>query len=143
MIELIHTSWGWTGIQPVEIVETNPFGNVIVRDKGGAYWRVCPEELQCSVVAGDDIEFEQLMADPEFRLDWEMAKLVDVARRRLGPLFEGRCYCLKTPGVLGGAYAIDNIGTIEVVELLQFAGDVGSQIKDVGDGETVRLEVEP
>jgi len=143
MIEVIRESWGWTGIQPSEIVEMNPFGNVIVRDKAGAYWRICPEELQCSVVAVDDIEYEAVMADPEFRVDWEMEKLVDLAIQHLGPLSEGSCYCLKAPCVLGGEYTIDNIGTINVGELLRFAGDVGYQIRDLSDGEQIRFKVEP
>jgi len=143
MIEAICRSWGWTGIQPAEIVQMNPFGNVIVRDEGGAYWRICPEELSCSLIAGDRAEYEHVIADPKFRLDWEMAKLLDLASQHLGPLSDGHCYCLKTPGVLGGEYTIDNIGTIKVGELLQFAGDVGFQIRDLPDGQKIRFKVEP
>jgi hypothetical protein len=45
-----------------------------------------------------------------------------------------RRFCLKIPAVLGGAYAVENVGTIAVAELLHFSGDVAQQIRDLPDG---------
>ena len=143
MLEVIKSAWEWTGLKPVAIIDSNSFGNLLVRDEVGAYWRICPEDLKCSVVATNDDEFERLRADPDFMLDWEMSALVEAARQKHGQLTAGRSYCLKTPGVLGGEYAMDNIGTITTEELHSFAGDVALKIKDLPDGQTISFKIEP
>ena len=63
-----------------------------------------------------------------------MAPLVELARASLGPISEERCYCLKLPAVLGGAYDSANFGTVTRLELLAFAGDVAEQINNAGNG---------
>ncbi|NOH00444.1 MAG: DUF1851 domain-containing protein [Ignavibacteriae bacterium] len=83
-----------------------------------------------------------LMRDPEFRKNWEMTNLVALAEAARGEQSESRCFCLKIPSVLGGEYSSDNIGTIDVHELISFAGDLGRQIKDLPDGTTIRLNVD-
>jgi len=52
-----------------------------------------------------------------------------------------RCYCLKIPSVLGGAYAIHNIGTIYRAELIAASGHIAEQIKDLPDGSKLRLKI--
>ena len=138
MIEVIQESWKWIGLKPQEVVATNSFGNVIVN---GVHWRICPEELSCVTIARDTEEFDVLWKSEEFQLDWEMARVVAIACDALGPLSEGRCYCLKQPGVLGGAYVVANISTITVRELISFAGDLAEQIKDIPDGGTIQFEI--
>ena len=70
-----------------------------------------------------------------------MQALVTKAQEHLGPLSEGRKYCLVTPGVLGGEYAISNIKTAPLVELVRISGDLASQIKDLPDGAQIQLKV--
>ncbi len=134
MVDTIRKSWGWIGLDPAEVVATNQFGNVIVRAADGAYWRICPEEWSCDKVARDANEFAALSSGEDFRTDWEMARLVEVAREKLGSLSEGRCYCLKLPAVIGGSYEATNIGTISLAELISYSGDMAEQIKEVPDG---------
>jgi hypothetical protein len=83
MLNTIRESWGWTGLDAAEVVVTNDFGNVIVRAADGALWRICPEELSCKVIARDEAEYEAITASKDFRLDWEMARLVAVACARV------------------------------------------------------------
>ena len=47
IIEEIASAWGWAGIQPEEVVGENDFGNLIVKDVAGKYWRICPEDVYC------------------------------------------------------------------------------------------------
>jgi hypothetical protein len=122
-------------------VAVNAFGNVIVTDATGVVWRIRPEELSAGPIAATADELDQVSADPGFRADWAMERLVDLARRHLGPPGEGRCYCLKIPGVLGGAYVPENLGTIELTELLEVSGDLARQIDNLPDGTEVRLRV--
>ena len=106
------------------------------------FWRICPEELSCDRIAASADEYAELLRDEEFDVDWRMEALVDTAAEKLGPLAEGRCYCLKLPAVLGGAYDAANLGTNSLFELISFSGDMAEQIKDVPDGEAVTIKIE-
>lgn len=70
-----------------------------------------------------------------------MTALVSLANDKCGPLTEGRKYCLKIPGALGGEYAIDNLATAPQVELVGISGDIARQIKELPDGTQVKLRV--
>ena len=141
LLDTIADAWGWTGLQPQAVVDCNAFGNLIVRDTDDRYWRICPEELSCDRVAEDADAYAGLAADADFAQDWAMAALRDVAIRVVGPLTEGRCYCLRIPAALGGDYAASNLASISVEELVAFAGDVARQIEHLPDGATVRLQI--
>jgi len=143
MLDIVRGAWGWIGLEPAEVVATNPFGNVIIRATDGVYWRICPEVWSCEPIAGNQVEFNDLTGEAEFRADWEMARLVKVARGKCGPLTEGRCYCLKLPAVVGGGYEAENLGVISVEELIAFSGKMAEQIKDLPDGGQIQFEVVP
>jgi len=140
LLTTIRESWGWTGLDPAAVTATNAFGNVIVRATDGAYWRICPEELSCKIVARDDVEFDALWANETSQVDWRMTRLVEIAQATLGPVDADSCYCLKMPAALGGAYDAVNVGTITRRELLAFTGDVAEQLKDVPDGANIKFE---
>jgi hypothetical protein len=141
MIRVIRKAWAWIGLDPAEVVATNAFGNVIVRAVDGVFWRICPEELSCVVIAHSDLAYDQLLSDEAFIKDWEMPSLMALARERLGPLAPGRCYCLKTPGVFGGKYDAANLGTISRLEVVSFSGDMAQQIKDIPEGGRVQIKI--
>ena len=141
MLNIIEHAWRWTGLVATEIIDQNPFGNVIVRAVDERIWRICPEELDCSVIANDSIEYSELRATAEFREDWEMVALVELATRKFGGLPAERCFCLKIPAMFGGQYDENNIGTITRTELLSFAGATAEQIKDYPDGSRLPVTV--
>jgi hypothetical protein len=141
LLDDVRNAWGWTGIEPVELMHDNDFGNLILKDVRGQYWRLCPEDLYCEVVACNRHELERLSQDQEFLRDWAMRDLVDQAFQRLGALAPGRKYCLKIPGVLGGEYGGDNLGTKSLDELIRASGHIAQQIADLPDGTSIRLSV--
>lgn len=141
LLDEIRSAWGWIGIDPAEVVGENDFGNLIVKDAVGRYWRLCPEDCYCRIVALNREELDALSADQAFLRDWHMSALVDEAFTTLGVLPEGRKYCLKIPGVLGGEYGGTNIGTISLEELVRVSGDIARQIHDLPDGAKIRLQV--
>jgi hypothetical protein len=141
IVDEIKESWGWVGIEPLEVVGENDFGNLMIKDIEAKYWRLCPEDLYCKVVAQNRAELDALSADEEFLADWYMKALVEVAKDKLGPLEEGRKYYMVIPGVLGGEYGINNIKTLPLAELIRLSGDLGKQIKDLPDGAQVKLKV--
>ena len=140
LVDEIRESWGWAGIEPVEVVGENDFGNLIIKDEDGRYWRLCPEDCYCEVIAANRAELDQLSIDLEFLHDWYMKALVSLASDKCGPLTDGRKYCLKIPGILGGAYGGDNLATAPQVELVRFSGDLARQIKDLPEGSPIKLK---
>jgi len=141
LIEHIERAWSWTGIKPVKVVGENDFGNLMIRDQQGQYWRICPEDLYCKVIAGDRKALDTLIQDEEFQQDWNMPALVEEARAKVGQLGPGRKYCLKTPGLLGGEYGGNNLASISLVELVTASGGIALQIKDLPDGAQVRFQI--
>jgi hypothetical protein len=125
----------------VELIDDNDFGNLILEDVRGQYWRLCPEDLYCEVVASSREELDRLSKDQEFLMEWYMRGLVDQAFQRLGVLAPGRKYCLKIPGVFGGEYGGDNLGTISHDELIRASGHIAQQIADLPDGASIKLSV--
>jgi hypothetical protein len=141
LLDEVRSAWGWVGIEPVELIDDNDFGNLILKDVRGQYWRLCPEDLYCELVASSREELDRLSKDQEFLGDWYMRGLVDQAFQRLGALAPGRKYCLKVPGVLGGEYGGDNLGTISLDELIRASGHIARQIADLPDRASMKLSV--
>jgi len=141
LVDLISRAWGWTGLQPVKVVAENDFGNLMVRDPSGQYWRICPEDLYCKIIAEDRSALDTLIDDEEFQQDWNMPALVKEAQAKVGPLEDGRKYCLKIPGSLGGEYGGANLASISLFELIEASGDIAFQIKNLPDGTQVQLRI--
>jgi hypothetical protein len=141
IIEAIKASWGWVGIEPEEIIGENDFGNLIIKDDGGRYWRLCPEDVYCQVIADNRNELDALLTSQDFLADWYMAALTEQAKEKLGSLLPGRKFHLVMPSVLGGEYKLSNIRTVPQMEQIHFSGDIGKQISDLPDGAKVQLKV--
>jgi hypothetical protein len=141
LIAIVEEAWGWTGLKPDRIVGDNDFGNLMIKDQSGRYWRLCPEDLYCKVIANSRAELDQLSQDQEFLHDWYMSELVQQARERLGPLRPGFKYCLKIPGTLGGEYGGDNLATISLGSLVLVSGEIAQQIEGLPDGAQVKLSI--
>ncbi len=141
IVKVIEEAWDWVGIEPAEVVGENDFGNLIIKDIHGKFWRLCPEDVYCRVVAENRAELDALSHDQEFLGDWYMSSLVEQAKASLGPLQPGRKYHLVIPGVLGGAYSAENIRTVPQFEQIRFSGDIGRQIQELPDGAQVKLKV--
>ncbi|QBB71675.1 DUF1851 domain-containing protein [Pseudolysobacter antarcticus] len=141
LISSVEREWKWTGIRPSQVVEDNAFGNLIVKDEDGRYWRLCPEDLYCNVIANDRNGLDALSKTQDFLEGWHMSSLVAEAKELLGPLKPGYRYCFKIPCVLGGEYGGKNLATITLVELIETSGHIARQIQNLPDGSQVRLQI--
>lgn len=142
LLAVIAASWDWIGIHPEAIIEENDFGNLIIQDSEAKYWRLCPEELTCEVIARDQSALEQLSADLDFLEDWQMSRLVEVANAKLGPLPSDSKYYFVIPPVLGGSYSAENIQRVTLTELIGVSGSLARQINDLPDGSQIRLIID-
>lgn len=141
ILEEIKESWGWAGVNPVQVVLENDFGNLILMDSDSKFWRLCPEDVYCEIIALNQAELEHLFTDQEFLLDWQMELMVNEAKEKLGNLDEGQKYHMVMPGVLGGEYGGSNIKKVPFVEIIRFSGDLGKQLKDLPSGSEVQFKV--
>lgn len=141
ILHAIRDSWGWAGIDPVEVVGATAFGNLMVEDEQGRYWRVCPEALSCEVIAQTREALDEVSRDQAFLHDWYLQSMVDQAEEMLGPLAQGEVYHFVISPVFGGKYAIDNVRQLDHIEQLRFCGDLAREIKDLPDGAQVKLKI--
>lgn len=130
-VDDINDAWGWIGLTAVEVLGSNAFGNLIIRDDEGRYWRLRPQDLCCEPVADSRAALDALAYNQDFLNDWYMPEVVELAELTLGPLTGNRRYCLKIPSALGGHYGWDNLATVPLPELIRFAGEGAQQFDDL------------
>ena len=141
LLSRINEHWGWTGLKGIEIVRCNEFGNFMILGEDKAFWRICPEELTCEVVAVNRSDYLQLVESEDFLPDWSMDGLVGLARKHSGTLKKGWAYYLVVPAVLGGRYDEVNIRSVPLEELIEHSGDWALAIKDLPDGAQIEFRV--
>jgi hypothetical protein len=73
--------------------------------------------------------------------DWNMRALVELANEKCGFLPDGKKYCLKVPGFLGGEYGGENLAIAPLVEIVRISGDIAKQTAELPEGATIRLKV--
>ena len=142
VLEVLRTKWSWALLsEATRVLAQNRFGNVLVELSDGSIWRVCPEDVTAAKVAEAEAAIPELWADQEFQADWASDAWIEVAEPALGPLEEGQCYGFKIWPVLWGAYEVENMVVMSMLEWLAVSGDVGRQIKDLPSGTQIRLDV--
>jgi len=140
ILEQVIKAWGWVGIKPVEIVAENEFGNLVIKDADDKFWRLCPEDVYCKIIANSIYEYNKLIQDEEFLNDWNMTVMVDEAIEMLGALEDGYKYYMVIPGVVNGEYGGTNIKTAPFTKIIRFSGELGRQIKKLPDGAEIRFK---
>ena len=136
----VKAAWGWVGIDPVEVVTENDFGNLILKDSNEKFWRMCPEDVYCDVIANTKTDYNELIQNEEFLDDWFMSAMVEEAKITLGELDSGKKYYMVIPGILDGEYGGKNIKVTSLIDLIRYSGDLGKQIKDLPDGAKIELK---
>ena len=126
-VDDINDAWGWCGLHAVAVLGANPFGNLLLCDDEGRYWRLRPQDLLCEPVACDRAALDALSYNQAFLDAWYMPEMVDLAESTLGPLVGDRKYCLKIPLTLGGHYQRGNLAMAPLPELIRFAGEGAQQ----------------
>ena len=139
LIEILNQAWGWTGLDAVDVVAENDFGNLLIEAADGSYWRLCPEDLRCEVIAPGRAQLDTILQNQDFLHDWYMQDLGQVAREQLGELADDDKYYLQTPAPLGGDYAADNLGRITLPELVLLSGELARRHKPTAIDELLAM----
>lgn len=85
-------------------------------------------------LAASETEFEIAVADEDNSREWLLTPLVDEMELRGAVLGLNQCYHLKSPPVLGGKVAAENMVVIDVTDRFGAMGQLMRQIQDVPDG---------
>lgn len=132
ILETVNQYWGWVGIEPKTLIAENEFANLIIQDVDDRFWRLCPEDLYCEVIADDKDEYNELVKDEEFNQDWFMEIMVHKATEKYGELEEGSKFHMLEPGALGGKYAVFNVKPIAFEKIIKFSGELAQKIDRAG-----------
>lgn len=124
-LQIIKKYWGWTGIRPAVIIERNQFGNLIVEDPSGRYWRICPEEFSCKIIARNARELKALWDDEEFKTFWDMTAFATVAAGNHGDIDGEQCYYF----IKAGDFSPANIGITTFSDLITDAGITAEELE--------------
>ena len=103
-----------------------------MQDESEQFWRLCPEDLYCEVIADDKDDYNELVKDEEFNQDWFMDVMVQKATDKHGPLADGFKFHLLEPGALGGKYAVFNIKPVTFAQQIKFSGELAQQVERSG-----------
>ncbi len=117
------------------------FGDVLFKEDRGQIGMLDTGSFGYSVVAGSEIEFEELIQNRDNLSAWFLTPLVDSLRRAGTGIVGDRCYSFVTPPGFGGALEPANVMCVPVREHFGLWGSVYQQIKDLPPGAEVVLKV--
>jgi hypothetical protein len=134
-------SWGWIGIRSKVPLFASAFGDVFFRSDDGFWWLDTVEGM-LTLEWKDAEALEADLATPGGQDRYLLAGLAaGAASRGLVPGAD-QVYSFKTPPVLGGAFSVDNVQTIDFVVGLSMAGQFHEQARDLPPGARIS-DVEP
>jgi hypothetical protein len=132
ILDTVKQYWGWVGIEPITLIAENEFANIIIQDVDERFWRLCPEDLYCEVIADDKDEYNELVKEEEFNQDWFMDALVHKATEKYGALESNLKFHMLEPGALGGKYAVFNVKPMAFESIIKFSGELAQKIDRAG-----------
>jgi len=92
-------------------------------------------------VADDREDFARKVELDDNAEEWLMVGLINQCREAGLTLSDNQCYGYKTPPVLGGEYAVENVFSISLAEHYSFLADLYRQTKNLPDGSRVEVVV--
>jgi hypothetical protein len=119
----------------------NRFGDVFAVFEDGSVNMLDVGHGTLSRVADDREDFARKVDLDDNAEEWLMLGLVNKCREAGLTLLDNQCYGYKTPPVLGGEYAVDNVFSISLAEHYSFLSDLYRQTKDLPDGSRVEIVV--
>ena len=134
-------SWHWIGIEGKRPLFASLFGDVFLEDEDGVWWldigrgelvrpRATREEM--------DVDLASRAGQDEFLL----AALAEAASDAGLRLAADEIYDFRTPPILGGEYAVENLQPLGFEVALSLAGQIHDQVKELPDGAEISLEMD-
>lgn len=130
--------WHWLIGQSNVPVLVTVAGDAFVQDENtGVVSFLDVTEGKLEEVAGSGEEFQALLADASFVMEKFSVNLVASLLKTQGHPAHGRLFTFKTPPVLGGAFATENLEEADVEVHFSIAGQVWAQVKNLPEGTPI------
>lgn len=141
-VETLLQQWRWLYPQRVQLVAVNAFGDLFLQESQGAVLRLDTSSGLLERISDSLEGFKELVGNSENREKWF---LVDVEQslieRGFCPL-KGKCLGYKIPIVFSESTGTaENVYVADLYEYVSLLGDLHSQMRDLPDGQKVRLGI--
>ena len=135
------SSWSWLLPQEFTLWLVNRFADLFLVLPDGTVHMLDVGAGTLSRIANSRDDFCIKIDEADNANQWLMIPLVDSMVAAGVVLQPGQCYGFKTPPVLGGAYVVENIGSLAVWDYLGGCGSIHDQLRDLPNGSQVIIKV--
>ena len=136
------SEWSWLlggGWSPLLV---SAVGDVFLINLAGVIARLDAGTASLEKVGEILDDFEKALDDPAIVAEWFLEPVVDELRSQGKRLSIGECYGFTIlPIFEGGSYTAGNRFCLSATEHIRLTGDVHSQLRDVPDGGSVRIDI--
>jgi len=142
-VERLLPEWRWLCPDKMQLLARNGFGDLFLcTDCGEVYW-LDAGGGKCTQIAASEVEFRASAAMKETRELWfAEADKEAAALRGLIPNAD-QCIGFPIPLVFKERGTGNKPYLVDLYEGVSFLGDLHRQMRDVNDGEKVRLHIRP
>jgi len=140
MIEIdfkaLAADWSWLiELDDYELVDISPFGDLLLESRGGT---LCLLDINQGILECPSADSPDPAVLFPYAFDGRLA-----TKYRQGQIFlkQGTCYGYKIQTVIGGSFEIENVYVANLAEYVSLMGSFHVQIKDIPDGQKVRIVV--
>ena len=143
-VERLLQEWNWLVQGRYRLLAVNPFGDLFLEGINGGVHRLDITRATFSAIADSEEDFAKAANEPAKRRDWRLDGLAWQAQHRDCSPGKGQCFGYKIPAVFKeSANMPSNLYVADLYEFVSFMGDMHGQMKDVPDGEKVRIKIQP
>jgi hypothetical protein len=135
--------WSWLLDGNWSPIVVSAAGDVFLADSTGAVARLDTGVGTLEWLAETREAFEAALSDQSTVADWFLEPVVNELRSQGKQLKRGQCYGFTILPIFSeGSYEAANRFCLTATEHIRFTGAMHLQLKDMADGETVRIEVQ-
>jgi hypothetical protein len=140
--EDICSDWQWLLKNQKSVILVSSIGDIfLLGNDDSVYWLQTDGGI-LTKVAENVTQFEIFLSEPDKIHNWFLPLLIDKLINAGKILKDSEVYSLKTMGVLGGDYSVENIQPTDISVHFALTGQISRQISDLPDGTKVNIKVE-
>jgi hypothetical protein len=128
----LYDAWDWLIPSDHRPVMIGHFGETVFEAPDGSSWLLSVLEGEYEFLARDAEEFNILNKNPENVEHWFLWDWASIAFQNGIVPGEGECLGWKLPAILGGPFAVDQIGVFPRRAYLTMQGQLLRQVKERG-----------
>lgn len=143
-MERLLQEWKWLVQGSYRLLALNPFGDLFLEDPNGGVCRLDVTSAEFRRIADSKIDFTNAADESVKKKEWFLEDLAWLAEQKGCRPAKCQCIGYKIPVVFEeSANMPDNLYVADLYEFVAFMGDVHGQMRDVRDGEKVRIKIQP